>query len=135
MSRDHLERDSFDIQSSLVYLALWARTPRHSLLAGPEPNPHCSVEQHSVHFTMNVHCTLYTAHYTPHTVHSTLQNLHYILCTAHCKLYTAQLTLQIVHCTLFTKHCTLKTTSIPTIISSLSQSCPLLGPHLRLGGV
>ena len=35
-----------------------------------------------------IHCTLYTAHYTLHTIHCTLYTGHYTLHTIHCTLMT-----------------------------------------------
>ena len=70
--------------------------------------PHSTL--YTPHFTLHtLHSTLYTPHSTPHTLHSSLHTPHFTLHTSHSTLYAPHSTLYTPHSTLYTPHFTLHT--------------------------
>ena len=72
------------------------------------------------------HCTLPSAHYTPHTAHCTLHTAHYTPHTTYGTLNTTHHTLHTAHCTLHTAHCKLHVPSLWTLAHTVHlPSAPL----------
>ena len=79
----------------------------------------------------NVHCTMYTVHYTLYHVKCTMYTVQYTLKTVHCTMYTIQCALYNVHCTIYTVQFTLYN----ACYTMYTADCSLHNVHCVLGSV